>query len=122
MEKRARDIDQGDRVGFNVWGRRERGERSPRILGEGEEIRGASIGCVGAGTLQAGLWRWEGAARGGSLWTGERAGHGQAGGSPIAGACKPALDVLQEEPELKRGSFKSKERFVLKRHSERKID
>ena len=59
MEKRARDIDQGDRVGFNVWGRRERGERSPRVLGEGEEIRGASIGCVGAGTLQAGLWRWE---------------------------------------------------------------
>ena len=57
-----------------------------------------------------------GAARGGSLWTGERAGHGQAGGSPIAGARKPALDVLQEKPELKRGSFKSKERFELKRH------
>ena len=63
-----------------------------------------------------------GAARGGSLWTGERAGHGQAGGSPIAGARKPALDVLQEKPELKRGSFKSKERFELKRHSESKID
>ena len=30
--------------------------------------------------------------------------------------------VVQEKPELKRGSFKSKERFELKRHSESKID
>ena len=43
MEKRARDIAQGDRVRFNVWGRRKRGERSPHVLGEGEEIRGAPV-------------------------------------------------------------------------------
>ena len=59
--------------------------------------------------------------RGGSPWTGERAGHGQVGGSPSCRSRKPTLDVLQEEPELKRGSFKSKERFELKRCSERKI-
>lgn len=54
------------------------------------------------------LWRWEGAAREVHCGQGSVLGTGQAGGSPIAGARKPALDVLQEEPELKRAHLKAK--------------
>lgn len=52
---------------------------------------------------------------------GERGDMGRWVGPPSCRSRKPALNVLQEEPELKRGSFKSKERFELKRRSERKI-
>lgn len=88
-------------------------------MGEGEEM-GSQYWVCWSWHLQARLWRWESAARGGSLCPGERAGTGRVG-APIAGARRPASGVLQEGLELKRGPFKSKERFELKRRSERKI-
>ena len=55
MEKRARDIDQGGRIRFNVRGRRKRGERSPQVF-VGRE--GRQEGGPGLGVLR---WRsWQG--------------------------------------------------------------
>lgn len=48
MEKRARDIAQGDRVRFNVWGRRKRGHGQVGGTPQLQEPQ-ASLECAAGG-------------------------------------------------------------------------